>query len=510
VSPAPRVRFAPAPSGALHVGSARAALYNWLVARQRGGTFILRIEDTDKSRATGESMRSMLEALRWLGLDWDEGPGAGGVHGPYRQSDRAEFHRGVARRLLQAGVAYRDHATADELEVYRQTRREAGRPPVLKGPLRAEPRPGELDPPSIRVRTPGSGQIVIQDLVRGEVAFDWANLGDFVIQRADGTATYPLANSVDDVAQGVTLVCRGEDLLSVTPRQVLLYEALTGDGLIDAALEEAGLPAREAAWEPPAVFAHLPLVVGEDRKPLSKRHGSVAVQEFARQGYLPEVLVNYLAVLGWAPGDGRERLTVDELIEAFDLAAVGRTAAAFDEGKLAAFNGERIRELPGDDLARRLVPFLDGTHGPALIGQPPSEQEMATLRGLVPLVRERMQRLDEVQRYAPAFFRDQIGLDPDAVAKVLGKAGAVEALEASAKVLSGLEAWEAPGIEQALRGLREELGMGARKIFQPVRVAVTGSSVSPPLFESLELLGRGRSLERIRAAVPLAREAGAG
>ncbi|HEX2028246.1 MAG TPA: glutamate--tRNA ligase family protein, partial [Nitriliruptorales bacterium] len=489
----PRVRIAPAPSGTLHVGNIRTALYNWLHARARGGTFILRIEDTDQQRATPESVRGVLEALRWAGLDWDEGPQVGGAHGPYVQSERAVFHAAVVRRLLAAGDAFEDFATAQELQAHRETQRAAARPPLLKGPLRSERRPGETGAPSIRMRTPTSGEVAVDDLVRGRVSFDWSDIGDFVIQRADGSATYPLANAADDVAQGVTLVCRGEDLLSVTPRQLLLYEALTraddeGRGaLVDAALDESGLPARAPGWGPPTGFAHLSLVVGDDRKPLSKRHGSVAVAEFARHGYLPEVLVNYLALLGWAPGDGRERMTVDELIAAFDLAAVGRTAAAFDEDKLAAFNGERIRALTREELTERLVPFLDGTYGQALIGRPPDDQELRLLRGLVPLVQERMQRLDEVQEYAPAFFREAVELDPDAVAKVLGKDAAVTALEAAHRALDGLEPWTADAIEQVLRGLLDQLSMGARKVFQPVRVAVTGSSVSPPLFESLEL-----------------------
>jgi glutamyl-tRNA synthetase len=506
----PRVRIAPAPSGELHVGNLRTALYNWLHARHHGGTFILRIEDTDRARATDEGMRGVISALKWAGLDWDEGPEVGGAHGPYLQSERADFHRAVARRLVAAEVAYEDYATAEELDVWRDARRNDGRPPTIKGPVRPEPRPGETDPPSIRVRTPDSGVVAVHDLVRGEVSFDWENIGDFVVLRGDGSPTYPLANAADDVAQGLTLVCRGEDLLSVTPRQILLYEAFERDGLLDDALEEAKLPPREDGWSAPEEFAHLPLVVGDDRKPLSKRHGSVAVQEFRRQGFLPEVLLNYLALIGWAPRDGRERLSVDELVELFDLSAVGRTAGAFDVDKLAAFNGERIRELGEDELVRRLVPFVDGTYGEALISGEPTDEDAALLRGLVPLVQERMQRLDEIQGYAPAFFRDQIELDPDAVSKVLAKGGADRALEAAATALESLDEWTTERIEEALRGLLEELEMGARKVFQPVRVAVTGSVVSPPLFESLELIGRERSLERIRAAVTVARHAGDG
>lgn len=506
----PRMRIAPAPSGMLHVGNLRTALYNWLHARGHGGAFVLRIEDTDEQRATDEGVRGVIAALEWVGLDWDEGPAVGGDHGPYVQSERRDFHRAIVRRLVEADAAYPDHATAEELEAWRASEREAGRPPVLKGPLRAEPRPGETDPPSIRMRTPTAGAITIDDAVRGRIDFDWSDIGDFVIERGNGAPTYPLANAADDVAQGITLVCRGEDLLSVTPRQVLLYEAFERDGSLDDALDEAGLPAREAGWVVPERFAHLPLVVGDDRKPLSKRHGSVAVQEFARQGYLPEVLLNYLALLGWSPGDGRERLTVAEMVELFDLDAVGRTAGAFDRDKLTAFNGERIRSLDADELVERLIPFLDGTYGPALISSEPTEEELATVRGLVPLVRERMQRLDEVRDYAPPFLRDDLSIDPAAVEKVLTKETAPQVLEAAHAALSDLDDWTTEAIEETLRGLKDELGMGSKEVFQPVRVAVTRSHVSPPLFESLELIGRERSLERLRVAIPVARETAGG
>jgi glutamyl-tRNA synthetase len=527
---APRVRFCPAPSGWLHVGSVRAALYNFLHARRYGGTFVFRIEDTDASRATEDSMRSMMDAMRWIGLVWDEGPseledgtlGSRGAHGPYRQSERTELYAAVARRLEAAGATYRDHRTAEELEAWREARRrgEGDGPPVVKAST-FEHTPDELArhqregrPSSLRLRTPEEGRITVDDLVRGEVSWDWAQISDPVIVRSDGSATYPLANSVDDLAQGISLICRGEDLLSVTPRQVLLHELLLGPDpddpdvpLLDAALAEVGLPAREHGWGRPAAYAHLPMVVGMDRKKLSKRHGSVAVQEFARQGFLPETLRNYLALLGWAPKDGRERLTDEELRAEFDLAAVGRAAAAFDVDKLTAFNGERIRDLAPDDLVDRLVPFLDGTYGEqVLVSQPPTDEQRRVLEGLVPLVQERMQRLDEVQRYAPPFLRDELDLDPDSVAKVLSKAGAVEALEAAERVLADVD-WTVEAIEAALRALPEELGIGFGKVAQPIRVAVTGSSVSPPLFESLQLLPRERVRSRLRDAVPVARAA---
>ena len=513
MSSLPRVRFCPAPSGWLHVGSVRAALYNWLHARRHGGTFVFRLEDTDASRATEESMHSMAQALRWVGLDWDEGPEIGGPYGPYRQSERGELYAAVCRRLEQAGHAYRDYRTSEELDAWRERTRAGDGPPVVKAAEfehtaeQLEAYAAEGRTASLRLRTPADGRIVVDDLVRGEVAWDWDQVSDPVIQRSDGTSTYPLANSVDDLAQGISLICRGEDLLSVTPRQVLLHGLLT-DGevsILDAALDEVGLPARAPSWAPPEAFAHLPMVVGMDRKKLSKRHGSVALQEFERQGFLPGALRNYLALLGWAPGDGRERLTDEELIAEFDLSAVGRSAAAFDVDKLTAFNGERIREMGTDELAHALVPFLDGTHGEALVDTPPTDEQLGIIRGLVPLVQERMQRLDEVQRYAPAFLTDEVELDPDSVAKVFKKAGASAAIEAAHRVLADVD-WTVEAIEQALRGIAEELEMGFGKVAQPIRVAVTGSSVSPPLFESIELLPRERVLARLDAALPVARE----
>jgi glutamyl-tRNA synthetase len=518
VSTPPRVRFAPAPSGWLHVGSVRTALFNWLYARANGGTAIFRIEDTDASRATAASMEAMHDAMDWLGLDWDEGVRAGGPYGPYRQSQRRELHRAVARRLEESGRLYRDERSAEELDTWRTQRRQADLPPIVKRATSPAPT-GDGRPYALRLALPEEGAISVRDLVRGEVTWDWAHESDPVLVRSNDDVTYPLANSVDDVAQGVTLVCRGEDLLSVTPRQMFLYDLITADGLIDDALAEVGLPARDPGWSHPTAFAHLSMIVGMDRKKLSKRHGSVAIQEFARTGYLPETLVNYLALLGWAPGDGRERMDRDELVAAFSFDQVGRSAAAFDTDKLTAFNGERIRELNEEELAQRLVPYLDGTYPPTapdgepatdatpLLSSPVTDDELAVLRGLVPLVQERMQRLDEVHGYAPAFFLADIELDEASVAKVLHKPGAARALEVAADRLAGCDDWTAAAIERVLRPIADELEMGFGKLAQPIRVAVTGSRVSPPLFESLELMPKHRVIERIRAAIPVAAHA---
>jgi glutamyl-tRNA synthetase len=515
-----RVRFCPAPSGWLHVGSVRAALYNHLVARRSEGTFIFRIEDTDAERATEESTRSMTEALGWMGLDWDEGPELAadgtivdrGAHGPYLQSRRAALYAAVARRLVDAGALYPDHRTPAELEEWRAAQRagEGVGPPVVKRSvfvhseeeLERFAEEGRL--PSWRLPTPEQGELTVIDLVRGPVTFDWAHVSDPVVVRSDGTATYQLANTVDDVAQGVSLVCRGEDLLSVTPRQVLLADLLVTDGLIDAALAEVGLAPRDADWDVPRAFAHLPMVVGMDRKKLSKRHGSVAVQEFRRRGFLPETLRNYLALLGWSHPSGEERLDDEVVIASFALEDVGRSAAAFDEEKLTAFNGERIRAMDPDELAARLLPHLDGTEGDlALVDRPPTLEQLAVVRGLVPLVQERMQRLDEVEVYASPFLRDAVEYDADAVAKVLSNELGGRVLAAVPEALADV-VWEEETLEQALRALAERLEVGFGKLAQPVRVAVTGTTVSPPLFGTLVLIGRERVVARLVRAAELA------
>lgn len=511
-----RVRFCPAPSGWLHVGSVRAALYNHLVARRSGGAFVFRIEDTDAERATAESTRAMTEALAWIGLDWDEGPelasdgtiGDRGAHGPYLQSRRGTLYAAVARRLIDAGALYPDHRTPAELEAWRAGQRAGGGdgPPVVKRSTFAHTADelarlgGEGRPASWRLATPEEGTLTVHDLVRGPVTFDWAHVSDPVLVRSDGSATYPLANTVDDVAMGIGLVCRGEDLLSVTPRQVLLADLLVADGLIDAALAEVGLAPREDGWDVPRAFAHLPMVVGMDRKKLSKRHGSVAIEEFRRRGFLPETLRNALALLGWSHPSGEERLDDAAMIDAFVLEDVGRSAAAFDEEKLTAFNGERIRAMDPDELARRLLPHLDGTEGDvAVVAVPPTDEQLGVVRGLVPLVQERMQRLDEVEAYAAPFLLDEVTYDPAGVEKVLASEQGVRVLVAVPGVLADV-AWDEEAIEGALRGLAEELGMGFGKLAQPVRVAVTGTTVSPPLFGTLVLLGRERVLARLAGA----------
>ncbi len=495
--PAPRVRFCPAPSGWLHVGGARTALYNWLHARQGGGAFVFRIEDTDAERATEESMRGMIAAMRWLGLDWDEGPEVSGQHGPYRQSERGPLYAAATAALLQRGDVYDAYETTEELVEQREAAVREGRAPGYAGGhrnLTDEQRQAFLAEgrrPVLRVRTPDEGVVQFHDVVRGPVEFEWKDIPDFVVERADGTHTYYLANAVDDLAMGINLIARGEDLLSATPRQLLLYDLLTRDGLIDDVLRDNAYPARPADAVLPS-FAHLPLLVGDDRKPLSKRHGSVAVDEFRRQGFLPEVLVNFLALCGWSYDATTERMTVDELVERFSFDRVGKNPSFFDTAKLRSMNGDRIKELSDDELAQRLQSFFADA---GLVADLPEPEHQQLLLGLAPLLRERIQTLAEAVPLAAPYFRSDVAWDEQSVAKHLkGRAG--EVLEAAAGVLADV-AWDGASIEAALRGLAESLSLGLGKVMQPIRVAVAGTAVSTPLPQTLALLDREVVLQRV-------------
>ncbi len=502
--PAPRLRFPPSPSGWLHVGSARTALYNYLWARRTGGAFVVRIEDTDAERVLDDSELGMLASLRWLGLDWDEGPEVDGSHGPYRQSDRYPLYQAVVDRLLKLGHAYDAYETPEELAAKREAAEREGRPPGYDGAhrdLTDEDRNRffiEGRRPTIRLRTPDEGTAVFDDEVRGRIEVPWADVADFVIQRADGTPTYYLANIVDDLAMGITLVARGEDLLSATPRQLLLAELLLADGLLDQVLADESYPARPEGATPPT-YAHLPVIVGADRKKLSKRTGDVSVDSYRQQGYLPEVLVNFLALCGWSYDGVTERMTGAELVARFSFDRVGRNPAFFDVDKLRSLNGDRIRELTDRELAERL---LDHLQDEGLLSRPTPVEQTRLLIALAPLVRERIQTLAEAWPLVGFCFADEVAFDDAAVAKHLkGSAGAV--LEAAAEALGALETWDTEGIHAALDGIADRLGVSRGKAFQPVRVAVSGGAVSPPLPETLALLDRELVLARVRAAAAL-------
>lgn len=464
-----RTRFAPAPSGSIHVGNARAALYNWLFARHHRGTFVLRIEDTDQKRASEAAYGAITEDLQWLGLTWDEGP--------FRQSERSDSYAAAAEKLIEGGYAYRCYCTAEELETRRRAALKAGRAPGYDGRCRdlsaAERAAFEAEGRTfaLRFRVPEKRTVSFEDAVRGPVATDTAHISDFVIQRSDGSPTYMLAVTIDDLEMNITHVIRGDDLLASTPRQLLIREAL-------------------GVSEVP-VFAHLPMIVASDGKPLSKRWGDVSVRAYRDAGFLPEAMVNYLALLGWSYDDHTNIFSVDELIEKFSLERVARNPAAFDVVKLEWLNGHYIKELEPADLAERLVPFCVRAGIDA-----DSAEGREILTSVAPLLRERLKRLDE----APGMIRFLFGgvtLDEKASKVVQGQA---EYLRSAAELLAGLPGWSAAEIEACLRGLAEERGLKPRQAFQPIRAAVTGTLVSPPLFESLEILGREGAVDRLKAA----------
>ena len=469
----------------------RTALFNWAFARHTGGTFIFRIEDTDSARDSEESYNDLLDSLRWLGLDWDEGPEVGGPHGPYRQSQRMEIYADVAAKLLEAGHAYKCFCSPEELEERREQARAAGKTPGYDGLCRTltdeqiAHYENEGRAAVVRFRMPDT-DYTWQDLVRGEVTFANEHVPDYVIVRATGEPLYTLVNPVDDVLMEVTHVLRGEDLLSSTPRQLALYDAL----------RELGI----AKGERPQ-YGHLPYVMGEGNKKLSKRDPESRLLMYREEGYLPEGLINYLALLGWSFGEDREFFSKEEMAQVFDISRVNANPARFDLKKCTAINGEWIRALETDDLTDRLIPYLiaDG-----VFTDHPTQDQVLTLRKAVPLVQERMETLRQGVGMLGFLFYDQPGspafeVDALEAEKVLTE-DAQPVLSAGLAALTQLEEWTTDTIEVALReALIERLGLKPKLAFGPIRVATTGRRVSPPLFESLEILGLERSLQRLRS-----------
>jgi glutamyl-tRNA synthetase len=482
-----RVRFCPSPTGTPHVGLIRTCLFNWAYARHHGGSFVFRIEDTDAARDSQESYEMLLDTLRWFGMDWDEGPEVGGPHGPYRQSERREIYRDVIERLLAAGHLYESYATAEETEA---RHRAAGRDPKLgydnsdrdltedqRAAFRAEGRAAVL-----RLRMPDE-DISWDDLVRGEIRFSASTVPDFVVVRANGEPLYTLVNPVDDAMMRITHVIRGEDLLPSTPRQIALYRALIDIGVAELVPE----------------FGHLPYVMGEGNKKLSKRDPQASLYHYRDEGYLPEGLINYLALLGWSIAEDRDIFSPDELVSAFDGSKISTNPARFDPKKCLAINATHVRMLTAEDFAQRLRGFLARS---GLIGEQPSQAQLALISGAAPLVQERVQTLGEgadMLRFLFVSDRDFVR-DETAVAKQLGEQGQ-PVLTASIRALEQLQDWTTTAIEQALRAeLLERMELKPRNAFGPLRVAITGRLVSPPLFESMELLGREASLARMRSA----------
>ncbi|HEX6972343.1 MAG TPA: glutamate--tRNA ligase [Limnochordia bacterium] len=473
-----RVRIAPSPTGPIHVGNLHTALFNWLFARHEGGAFILRFEDTDQARSERRWEDVIYQELSWLGLTWDEAPDRGGPVGPYRQMERLEIYARYARTLLSDGRAYPCYCTAEELEAARRAAQAAGRPPLydrrcrdLSAAERARREAAGIRP-AIRFAVPDGREIVFVDRIRGEIRTPSSAIGDFVIMRPNGIPVYNFAVAVDDITMRISHVIRGEGHISNTPAQVLIYEAL-------------GAPLPE--------FVHVPHIVGPDRKKLSKRAGDAYVGEYRDRGFLPEAVLNFMALLGWSPASGKEILSPAEMIEEFSLERVTKAAAIFDLEKLLWMNGHYIRALPLDELVRRCIPFLQAA---GLIGEALDESTAAMVRGAVALEQERIKTLAEIVEGTRFFFEERITYDPASWQKVMVPE-AFGHLERLRPRLGALTDWEAPALEALCRAYVSEAGVKPKAVFQPVRVALTGKQVSPPLFETMALLGRERCLVRL-------------
>ncbi len=480
-----KVRFAPSPTGDLHVGNIRTALFDWAYARHTGGTFLFRIEDTDTTRVTDEYIKAAIDTLRWLGLDWDEGPEVGGDNGPYLQSQRLDIYTQWAHTFIEQKDAYYCYCTPQELEAVREAQRAANQAPGYNGHCR------ELSAEQIteykaqergavvRMRMP-EGSTTFDDLIRGEMQFDHRFVPDFVLARADGSPLYTLAVAVDDVLMKVTHILRGEDLLSSTPRQIRVYQAM--------GLKEQEYP----------VFAHLPFVMGADNAKLSKRNGEVSIAWYRDKGFLPEAICNYLALLGWSPGDNRESVTMRELCELFTVEKVNSSPARFDMKKLEAINADKIRALSIEDFLSRVLPFL--IKAEVITGTP---DEIELVKRALPIIQERIIMLSEVPAMLNFLFVQELTIESESLSKV-NDADAKVILRRSLKELELVSDWRHTMIEAVLRtSLIDEMGLKPRVAFGAVRIATTGSTVSPPLFESMELLGKEASLARISAALAL-------
>jgi len=483
-----RVRFCPSPTGIPHVGMVRTALFNWAYARHMGGQMVFRIEDTDAERDSEESYLQLLDAMAWLGIDYDEGPDIGGPYGPYRQSQRRDLHVAVARQLLEAGYAYESFSTPEEIEARHVA---AGRHKQLgydgfDRTLSDEQRAAYLAEgrlPVIRMRMPDE-DITFTDMIRGDVTFPAGSVPDYVIVRGNGDPLYTLVNPVDDALMKITHVLRGEDLLSSTPRQIVLWRAMVELGIADAVPE----------------YAHMPMVMGEGTKKLSKRDPESDLFLHRTRGFLPEGLLNYLALLGWSIGPDRDIFTQEEFVAAFDIHDVNPNPARFDLKKAEAINAEHMRMLPTGEFAERLLPYL---HAADLIGTDDPHQlnnhEEATLAAAVPLVQTRMTLLGEAPGMLGFLFVDDAGLviEEDALAKLPDNAR--EVLDAAIEVLEGLDKFTPEAQQEALSAvLVEQMGIKPRLAFGPLRVAITGRLVSPPLFESMVILGQYHSVERLK------------
>jgi glutamyl-tRNA synthetase len=478
-----RVRFAPSPTGTLHVGTARTALFNWLFARHNGGVFIIRVEDTDKERSKPEFLDDILDSLMWLGLKWDEGPGAGGDYGPYFQSQRGDIYGEAIGKLLEKGIAYYCYCTAPELDEEREKAR------AEKRPFRYNRRCKNLDDnqvevyraegrvPAIRFAMPGEGFVAFDDMVRGQVEFEAKELDDLIIARPDGSPTYNFVCAVDDSEMAITHVIRGEDHISNTPKQMMIAEALGTKS---------------------PTFCHLPMILGPDKAKLSKRHGATSVDEYREQGFLPEAMDNFIALLGWSYDDSTELFTVPELIDKFTMDRVAKKGAVFDMEKFTWMNGVYVRGLPSDELYRCCRPWLVKA---GLISADADEESEEYAANALALEQEKIKLLSDAPALIDFFFEDDFEYSEKAlknINKLENPAGFFKDLQ---KKVEGLEDFTLKTIEELIRSYAEELGIGAGKVIHPLRAALSGRAKGPSMFEMMELLGRERCIERLGRAV---------
>lgn len=481
-----RVRIAPSPTGSLHLGLARTALFNWLFARQKKGTFIFRIDDTDVARSTEESLRQILDSFRWLGLDWDEGVEVGGDYGPYIQSQRLDIYKEYAQKLLDMGKAYYCYCTQEELEAERAKARAEQRPYIYSGRCKnlseSERRKfiSQGRVPSIRLSVEDK-LIVVNDIVKGRVEFRTGLLGDFIIVRPSGMPMYNYASAIDDMLMKITHIIRADEHLSNTPKQILIYEAFN-------------CPLPE--------FAHVPLVLGSKGEKLSKRHGATSIEEYRKMGYLPAALINYLARLGWSYDDEREIFSIDELIELFSLEKVGKSGSIFDPKKLLWINGEYIMKMDINSRTKAVLPFL---REKGYIGDDISQEKYDWIVKIVEAVGDRLKTLSQIIDYAGFFFTEEVEFDQSAVEQYLLKENSLSILETLEEHLKDVEPFDQANIERAIKLSGEQLGINPGKQIQPLRVAVTGKSVGPGIFETLILLGKEKTLKRLCQAISMIR-----
>ncbi len=469
-----RVRFAPSPTGYPHLGNIRTALFNWLFARHNNGSFILRIEDTDVARRVEGAIDTILDSLRWLGLDWDEGP--------YFQSERLEMYREAADQLVREELAYLCYCSPQRLEAMRQEQTKRKQPPGYDRRCRHLTREQKAGleasgaPPVVRFKSPLEGQTSFHDLIRGEIVFENSTLDDFVLLKSDGYPTYHLANIVDDHSMAISHILRADEWLSSTPRHVLLYQAL--------------------GWQPPQ-FAHLPMILGPDRSKLSKRHGATAINEYRDQGYLPEAMINFLALLGWSLDDKTELLSREEIVKHFSLERVSKTAAVFNRDKLDWMNGVYLRNLSLEDYSERAISFLERDL--------PSEVERPLdtdyIRQIMPLIQERAKTLAEVPQLSEFFFVDKLEYDAGLLLGKLESGQVVKILQAAITRVEKLGNWDAASLEGVLRPMAEELDLKTGVFFGLLRTATTGRTAAPPLFQTMEVLGKERCLKRLKTAL---------